>query len=257
MSEKTWNNSSIEDASFVSCSDGFNRSERGVTWMLNRFPIMFRSLKYTPEMIHENVNIDGFKHKKILVVGGGPTTDEREWHHEEYDCVFSCNHFFLHPRFTTIQCGLVTLGDEVDLGCKELTDYLDNSPNTMICFENCLRPIQSLKPFYDKYYERCFIASLRYLSKIGATPRLMVLATLCGASEIHVVGMDGYPRGTSHRGNTYHSFQPGKRMQGTYNWQIFHNQFKDLWSYLHKIGPDVKFKNLGEGHPFNMSTGMV
>ena len=99
--------------------------------------------------------------------------------------------------------------------------------------------------------------STRYLSKIGATPRLMVITTLLGAREIHVVGMDGYPLGVKNYSDSKHSFQVGKKMGGFFNYNVFERHYTTLWHYLSEnIGKGVNYVNLGQGHSYNMSTLM-
>jgi len=63
----------------------------------------------------------------------------------------------------------------------------------------------------------------------------------------------------------FHSFQTQKVQSGTLEngkeqetLRKYSEQFLALWDYLlHDIGKDIRFKNLGHGHPCNISTQVL
>jgi hypothetical protein len=252
MRELTWQNSPVNKASFVASSEGFINSIRGKS-SLKKFSPFVTQWKEGNEIIH-SVPAPDFTGKKVLVIGGGPTTSQRMWDETQYDCLVTCNHFFLNERLNKLKFDLITVSDEVLLEGEVFQDYLGRN-DTAICFENCGRAVNNLKPFCLQYKDRVMFASLRYMSRLGATPRLLCLVTLLGAKEIHVVGMDGFPKDAKHGQDSKHAFESGKPILTSYPYNLRLSQFKDLWHYLiHKIGKDVKYVNIGHGHPWNTST---
>jgi hypothetical protein len=266
--ELNWFNSSITDSSFISPAATFaNNRSRGIDYVKQILVPNLGGGKtlVDDEIIHQvNSRLDRFKGSKILILGAGPTTTEVNWEADDYDFVFSTNHFFMNDRVKGINVSLANIGDEVRFSNKELHEYLEKH-NTMLCFENCGRDPKEMKKFKAKYGDRVFWAHTRYHSKIGAIPRLVVIATLLGALEIHIAGMDGYIP-TPLSGKHYHAFQKQKDQTGAIEnsnkeeeiIEKYSKQFLVLWDYLlHDIGKDVKFRNLGHGHPCNISTQVL
>ena len=201
-----------------------------------------------------------FKNTKLLLVGAGPTTTEVTWDPAEYDYVWSCNHFYLGAPLRYVDVALATLGDEVDISPRNwrLRAYLIEHANLLVGFENTHRPIDAIQDLAQAFPGRVFYAHGRYRGKIGTLPRLLCLAVLLGAREIHVVGMDGMGPATRRGDPQNHAFQKGKPFGlGTLNYDVFRRHFVMLWDYvLDDLGAAgrVRFQNLGEGHPLNLST---
>lgn len=103
-----------------------------------------------------------------------------------------------------------------------------------------------------------FYAHGRYRGKIGTMPRLLCFAVLLSAAEIHVVGMDGMGPDTRRGDPQVHAFQKDKPYGlGTLDYDVFRRHFVMLWDYiLNDLGAwgQIRFQNLGEGHPENQST---
>lgn len=247
MEERTWEKYPSEESSFVATPQNFvHKSARDLSYFKKYFPFISRDLVSNTEIIYEQHQIVAtFKGAKVLVIGGGPSTRDHEWTEDGYDIVCSCNHFFRHPRVREIT-RFATLGNEVSLLDQGL-----NGLSTVFCFENTYRNVEF---FYRKHFNNCMIASTRYMSKLGGIPRLLSMVVLWGAASVDVIGMDGYPPGTAHHGNSNHAFEKNKRMQGTYSYELYVRQYLELWDYLRRIGPTVSFKNLGFGHPYNISS---
>lgn len=210
-------------------------------------------IHYTDEYaISRNADLSKYKDKRILVVGGGPTTNDCEWDANNYDYVFSCNHFYLHPKLQNVD--LAVLCPEIDVFEDRFVNYI-NSSKTIFCYENV-----DANPQYVKYLlniNRAFLLSLRKNLKTGTASRLLVLATILEPSTIDVVGVDGLPKDVKNPAgyDVKHSFEPGKVMHSRYSYEFYYNEYKNLWDYLiNDIGRNIRFKNLGHGHPFNIST---
>ncbi len=265
--EKNWFNSSIAESSFISAPDTFvNNSHRGIEYV-KRALVPYLEGGDTladREIIYQmNSHLDKFKDSKILILGGGPTASEVDWKVEDYDYIFSTNHFFMNDKIKNINVSLANIGDEVRFSNKELHEYLEKN-DTILCFENAGRDPRELSQFKKKYGDRVFWAHTRYHSKIGAIPRLISIAVLLGAKEIHIAGMDGMiPNHLQDK--HFHSFQTQKAQSGTLEHgkeqdtlKKYSEQFLALWDYLlHDIGKSVSFKNLGHGHPCNISTQVL
>lgn len=207
---------------------------------------------YTSEVaITLNFNFDKYKGKKILVVGGGPTTDECEWDASNYDYVFSCNHFFLHPRLQEVE--LASLSPEVNIDSEPFKQFYDNS-KTFFIFEN----VDCNQEYVQRMLklDRTGLSTIRLRDKTGSVGRLLVIAASFNPSEVHVVGMDGMPKGMGQGDDSKHAFEHGKKIRSKYySYDFYLSEYTKLWDYLRNdIGKDIKFKNLGHGHPYNIST---
>lgn len=214
----------------------------------------------TDEVIYQaHPDLRKFRGAKLLLIGAGPSTTTVDWNPADYDYVWSCNHFYLCDRLQEVEVALATLGDEVSLSPAnwQLYKYL-TTHSTLIGFENTHRPIAGIKTLAEAIPGRVFYAHGRYRGKIGTMPRLVCFAVLLGAAEIHVVGMDGMGPDTRRGDLQVHAFQKDKPYGlGTLDYDVFRRHFVMLWDYvLNDLGAwgQIRFQNLGEGHPKNQST---
>ena len=92
---KTWENCNDRTAAFfVSEACKFKSSARGLSW-LKKQDLKNSPFKQVGDYLLEDLNqFDKFKNSKILVVGGGPSSNEIDWDADDYDYIFSCNHFY-------------------------------------------------------------------------------------------------------------------------------------------------------------------
>lgn len=211
-------------------------------------------VEYSTELaISKNGRYAKYKDSKILIVGGGPSANDYTWDPTLYNFVFSCNHFYLYDKLKGVPIDFAPLSPEVDVFSREFLNYLDSS-DTLFCFENV--DIQSNKVKFLLDRGRACIASLRLNLKVGTTIRLLIIASYFQPSEIHVIGMDGVTKEGETKGkNSHHSFQPGKPMAKTRPYETFYKEYGMIWNYLiNGIGRNIRYKNLGHGHPYNVST---
>ena len=259
--EQTWLNSLSRNSFFISDSDSFIYGHKwDKNFVMSYFGEIFgNNTVENNEIVYlENPQLNKIKGTKVLIVGGGPTTDTVDWDPKKYDHVFSCNHFFLNDKIKNCDVTLATVTTEVDLSEKntKFHDYL-NKTSTVICFEDRLAEPdkQGLEFMRQVYPNRVMYAHTRYRGKIGSAPRLLCMAALLGASEIDVVGMDGLKKETKLGDPNDHSFEKGKPSQGTLNYRLYNRHYVALWDYLlNDIGKEVIFRNLGEGHETNMTS---
>ena len=258
--EQTWHNSNSRHSFFISDKDDFLKDERwGKEFVLNYFGEIFgKDVVENNEVIYRKLpQLESIKNSKVLVIGGGPTTKTCEWQSDDYDHILSCNHFFLNEKIKNINVSLATVTTEVDLSENnvEFNDYM-NKNSTIICFEDRFVEDQRTGFEYmkEKYPNRTMYAHTRYRGKIGSAPRLLCLATLLGAKQIDIVGMDGFKKGVDIGDDNLHSFEKGKVTQGTHDYHLYIRHYVALWDYLlNHIGKEVKFRNLGENNESNMS----
>jgi hypothetical protein len=260
----TWLNSNSKESFFISDKRNFLNGNRwNKEYVLNYYGSIFGdNIVQNDEIIYkDSPDLKKFKNSKILIVGGGPTANLCDWNPEEYDFVWSCNHFFLNEKLNKLDLGLVMLGTEVDLSNDnvKLHEYLQNSTSA-ICFEDRFSEghKQNLEFMNEKYADRCVYAHTRYRGKVGCMPRLLCIATLFGAKEIHFVGMDGMAKETK-RGDLHsHAFQKEKRYtMVSLNYNMYRRHYVAFWDYMLnglKTYGKIKYQNLGEGHPKNQTT---
>ena len=78
-----------------------------------------------------------YKNKKLLIVGGGPTTNQCQWENLDYDYIWSVNHFYKHPKLQKLPVDLCLVGQEVMHDHpKAFVDYV-RSNETLVGFELC------------------------------------------------------------------------------------------------------------------------
>lgn len=230
--------------------EGFPQASK--LFFKKRYPF-FQEGEATSEFYISNFkNI--YKDSKILVVGGGPTTNAVEWDPNNYDFIFSCNHFFLHPILSTIDVSFACLCPEVDVTSKDFVNYY-NKFTTQFCIENPDTPNSQIHSMVKMDKSRVSIAELRVKFKVGVTAHLLILASLFEPFSIDVVGMDGYPPNKQHGTDSNHSFQVGKKMGSLrHSYDMYVQHYTSLWKYLkYDVGRNIKYTNLGKGHPYNIS----
>ena len=203
--------------------------------------------------------IEKFKDSKILIAGAGPSLMKINWDSIDYDYVFSCNHFFLHDKLSKIDIALVTCTQEVDKSpsATRFHEYMENN-STILCFDDRMDQggQEEFQITKERYPDRAMYLHTRFRAKNGSCAKLMVIATLFGAKEIHVAGMDGFSvLDKQGQPAQYHMFQPGKKWSGTIDYHMAKQHYVILWDYLlNDIGKNVKYQNLGEGCESNLIT---
>ena len=203
-------------------------------------------------IIQDNEQLNKFKNKTILIIGGGPSTKECDWEDVEHDYVWSCTKFYLNERILDKNLGLVSIGGNVDLEDETFLDAVGKS-GTMCGFECGVSPFKQpyeMSQFKNKFEDKVFYFHPRYFSKLGSAARLICLASFLGAKEIKFVGFDGNPVGQPH------AFEDEKIHDEVWrnnkSSSLYRRQVVLFWDYLSQY--DIKYTNLGEGHPNNLST---
>lgn len=270
--EKSWYSHNIRDSSFISPAKIFRNNEyRGLEYIKKKIvPYLGGGeTSVSNEFIYQQREaFEKLKGSKILVIGAGPSTLDMEYNPEDYDYVFSCNHFFRNEKVKKINMFAVFLGDEVDLSNETLNQYLSDNSETFVCFENIGSPASKVD-FKKKYGDRVFWAHTRYHSKIGAMVRIVSFLCAFSPKSISFVGMDG-PIVYAKREKHFHSFETAKERYGSTGtiesvtkseeakMNKYREQYLEFWDYvLHDVGSNISFFNLGHCHPCNITTQIL
>ncbi len=203
-----------------------------------------------------------FNDKKIIIVGGGPSTNDVNWENIDYDCIWTCNEFYKNDKLKNKKIDFVSFAPLCDseLNKPEIEDHFIENKDMIAAF-----PVDrsgfSTKPvvkFFNKYTDQTCFYHTRYSPAIGSMNRLICLAIFCGAKEVYFVGMDG--RSSCEKdGEQLHSFDGKKPLPNWYKnygdrFQL--RQFVIFYDYIMKLKEDYNFQiyNLGEGHRYNVSS---
>lgn len=190
--------------------------------------------------------------KKVLIVGGGPSSGDIKWQNK-YDLVITSNNYY--KKFFDCKPYMINFTPYINLENEELLSFLD-SGNFYIGFEADAflkrHEIIMINKFWPKYKDRIILFHTRYSSAIGVSTRQAVFAILMGASEVHLCGMDLFKDKTS----LSHSFENNKNLP---RWRlnggdILQQQLvTSFWEYVAKISTlnDCRVLNLGRNFDYN------
>ena len=201
-------------------------------------------------LITKNLQPNSLLNKKVLVIGGGPSSKElTEQVFDSYDVTISCNHFYKNSFFKNKKVTIALLGDEVDLNDKELLDYI-NLNDPIIGFEHSSTRSHVLLKEFVEGHDKTFLYLTRYFSRLGYVARGCVLARLLGSEEIDFIGMDGFS-------NNYHFFEQKKSPPPFDNKEMFTGQAEIFFRYMLQDLKTEKFYNLGEESPHSIYNGLL
>lgn len=249
---KTWANSNSIEACFIEEKNKFpSNTTRGLHYLARYSSISNEILCGENFFVCNKSYLNKYKNSKILIVGAGPTANERDWKAEDYDYIFSCNHFFLNEKLKNIKVDLCFICDEVDCLSNNFIDYVTKN-NTYVGLEDYNVDINKIKKLHNKIGDNLFFCLSRFQGKIGVAPKLALFAAFLGASEIHLVGIDGVPPNYKKGELSNHSFQKGKTWQTSYPYKLILKHYSEFKQFLYNdIGKNCVIKNLGAGHEYN------
>ena len=199
---------------------------------------------------------DDVQGKSVLLLAGGPSTNDINWEKIKTDQIWSCNNYYLNDRINKKKIDLVTLATNVPLSDNpDLEDSLLKH-DTKISFEiergDFYSNLIAMNDFVAKHPDRCNFFHTRYRSAPGVALRFLCYAALLGAKDIYFAGIDGFVESGPH-----HSFEKNKKNP---NWYLkFGPRFQDrqyvvFWDYVLSLKEKLGFNiyNLGEGHECNV-----
>ena len=257
--DETYKNSIVpNEASFLDSKSSFiNNQKYGL-------PSIARYQNFANKEIGMKVHSDGFfeaipemdkiRNSTVLIVGGGPSTNRCDWQNVKRDYTWSCNHFYKNEKIVNSKIDLFYVNAETHMGIEELSQYVKNYDPICAADTSITRPEHILQSF-KSHDCKTMLFNMRMFLSSGAAPKLVALAVIAGASEIKVVGMDGWTREqieTSQAGE--HAFENGKALNisSNYSFDIQRRETVVFWDYLlSTVGHRVKFSNLGESYKHN------
>jgi len=211
----------------------------------------FRGVSIDEELLlTENLNFSNLENKKVLVIGGGPSTQKlNNKVLDNYDYLFSCNHFYRNSFLRNKQVNLVLVGDEVDLNDSEFIAYIKEfSP--VLGFEHSSRRSTHDIIKFKRKYPKTFVYLTRYFSRLGYVARACVLAKQMKARQIDFVGLDGFR-------NNRHAFERVKNAPSFNNEDSFKEQMKVFCQYMLEGLSSERFNNLSENSDDSIYKGIL
>ena len=211
-----------------------------------------RSYKMSQTMLNNK-----YKDKSIMIVCGGPSTNDVNWENINYDYLWSCNYFYQNKKIKDKIVDLVILGNTVNFNNKDLRKKLKQDDTTI-----CIEPTHIRKSNTEEYinFENDFSTNIRkydanYRNMDGVGIRLAILALSFLPSKVYIVGHDGYSKDMKavHAFQGHDGLQPGATHTDYNKWHdaIIHS-FKIIHEFATKN--NVALYNLGEGHEKNIGT---
>jgi hypothetical protein len=248
-----WNKVCRQKFCFISTPENFEDNKvRGLKWLKKQQLKDDVSYCCDGNYIYENLDeFKKFKNSKILVVAGGPTASERDWDIDEYDYVFSCNHFYKFEKLKNKKVDLFFVGNEVNTNDQDFLDYC-NKYQSLIGVEDLEYRPDHVKNLVKNFPDKTFLCLSRFQGKIGVAPKLIILAVCLGAKQVDFVGVDGTPPNYKQGKIALHSFEKNKIFACNYSDDLLLSHYKILKDFLYNdIGKNVIFNNLGKNHEYN------
>lgn len=214
------------------------------------------------------MNLDKYKDKTILIVGGGTSTLDTTWENIEHDYLWTCNDFYLEDRVLNQEIDLYLLAFTTDLNHYKLHKKLHNSSTTVFYEPIHFRGREEsdeFKNFQNRYIQKNVLrfntpAIENYNGsglKSGAVFRLILLALTTEASNIYFVGFDGFNEDFSN----VHAFTKRKGLKPTDIRRTYRGGpdayfeiFTDAYGVLAKLDKNNRLQNLGEGYDYNIGS---
>jgi len=222
---------------------------------------MIKFLETKSETINQNVFIEKFTNKKVLVIGSGPSLNLVNWKNLDYDVIVTTTFFYMNDEIRSLKnIGHVTLSEILDFQDDRLTSFIESNPNCTLAFEPKLgRPFYSsdvYKNFEKRNREKIVYYNTEIDDKEGAAGRLAFFVMSFNPSELYYVGIDG--RSENYKNDPHNSFRTNiiDGDNGKHGYEIVYNSYIRMAKSLHEYSKlnGCKLYNLGEGFNFNCST---
>ncbi len=226
----------------------------------NLFPY-FDDLYADGEICYSQLEfLNKFKGKKVLLLAGGPSTNDVKWENLDYDYIVTLNHFFKNERLKNKKVDLAVIGGEVDLQSEDFLSYVSEH-NPYLFFEVHSRwynEIDYLKKLYEEYtLMGCF--HTRFYGKLGGGNRLLLFMLYLRPEILYFAGLDG-PKPMIEQNHAFegkkNTLPHGVDRNNAAN--IFEDEYEVFWMYINILSHlnyfDTSLYNLGEGFDYNMSS---
>ncbi len=254
--DDTYENSLVaNEASFLTDREKFlNHSRWGLPHVYDHYRTILTGAPFNlyDDGYYENIpDLAKYKDKTILVVGGGPTTNLVDWESHPHDYLWTCNHFFLSPKFKDIESSLIYVNNEINPHDERFQSYVQRH-HPLVGLDTSISrqevQLQTLKNLGCN----TFVFSQRIFLTSGTLPKLIAFGTLLQAKEICFVGMDGWSRAQLDSFDSGdHAFEKGKylRTSKNFDFDFQRREFVVYWDYLLNFSKSTThYQNLGEPH---------
>jgi hypothetical protein len=193
--------------------------------------------------------------KNILVIGAGPSTSLlKDADIEDVDEIWTCNHFFLHERVSSLNVTMGNLGNEVNFEDPRLLEYMDSNPQFKAGVSNLLKGerLESFLRLKERFPGRVGVFMPRMVTKAGEGPKLLTFATAFAPKEVSFIGIDGHTKDEMDMNISGNVFEPGKPLKKSKKcWHMQRRQYAFLMGYCVTRSPETTWKNLGSRYPKN------
>ena len=250
----TWENCADKTkAFFVSEKDTFANSARGLSWLKDQKTSLINIAHDNDFLFEDLFEFKKFIDSKILVVGGGPTTNEVNWDIDNYDYVFSCNHFYKSEKLKDKKVDLFFVGNEVDTNEEAFLNYC-RKYNPIIGIEDLEHRPAHVKNLVNNFPKNTFFCACRYQSKLtGMASKLVLLALTFEAQHVDFIGLDGVSSDFYYLNKIPHGFEGKKlfRKNKISHYKQVKEQYLFFDKYIKESFPNVTINNLGKDSKFN------
>ena len=213
-------------------------------------------VKHRDSFYEDLPDLQKFRDSKILILGGGPSTNLANWENLEYDYTWSCNDFYKNSKILKEKLELTYLNSETSMDVPEFAKYIKQNDTICVADTSILRSpklLGSFKPHNIKtvsFNQRIFLSS-------GSMPKLIFFASVLGARKVFFAGMDGWTKKEIESMTTDdHAYNPGKKLKISKNYTFDFQRRETVvyWDYmLNFISHKVDYQNLGENYEHCMS----
>jgi len=198
-----------------------------------------------------------YKGKKIMIVAGGPSTNDVAWENLDYDYLWTCNYFYQNEKLKDRKVDLALLGNTVNFSNEDLKNKLNKDDSIVVIEPTHIRKTNTEEylNFESEFKSNIFKFDAGYRNMDGVGIRLTILALSFEASEVYLVGHDGYSKDMKavHAFQGHDGLQPGATHT---DWNKWHESILHSFRTIHELALEnkVKLYNLGEGHEKNIGT---
>lgn len=221
---------------------------------------MLRFLETNSSTISPDVFIEKFSGKKILVMGSGPSLNDRRWQNLEVDVICTTSFFYLNDEIRNLKnITHITLSEIIDFEDTRFISFLEENPSCTIALEpKAGRPFynsQTFKNFESKYKERLVFYNTQIDKKEGVAGRLCFFVMSFAPSHLYYIGIDGKSKDS--RNDPPNAFRTN--IVGDADGYVYeeflesHKMFANAIYEQSKI-TETKLFNLGEGLNYNLSS---